>query len=81
MAVVGAADLVEGAIARAMARVLAPALAGADPLVRRSERADFQSNVAFALAKRANRAALVRLTGATLAQGLDLLGLAAPPRL
>jgi arginyl-tRNA synthetase len=39
---------VSGAIDRAV-----PAVAGADPLVRRSEHADFQSNASVALAKRA----------------------------
>ena len=47
-AVVGTTDLVEGAVAAAMARVLPSAMAGADPLVRRSDHADFQSNVALA---------------------------------
>src|SRR5690606_35109271 len=42
------ADTVSQAIAHAY-----PELAGADPLVRRSEHADFQSNAALALAKRA----------------------------
>jgi len=42
------ADSVSQAIAHAY-----PELAGADPLVRRSEHADFQSNAALALAKRA----------------------------
>ncbi len=41
------ADSVSQAIARAR-----PELAGADPVVRRSEHADFQSNAALALAKR-----------------------------
>jgi arginyl-tRNA synthetase len=41
---------VSGAIDRAL-----PDLAGADPVVRRSEHADFQSNAALALAKRARR--------------------------
>jgi arginyl-tRNA synthetase len=43
---------VETAVSGAIDRVL-PELAGADPLVRRSEHADFQSNAALALAKRA----------------------------
>src|SRR6185436_14173738 len=42
---------VEEAVAAALGRVR-PELAGADPLVRRSDRADFQSNVALASAKR-----------------------------
>ncbi|WP_449224295.1 arginine--tRNA ligase [Amycolatopsis pigmentata] len=42
------AGAVSGAIGRAR-----PELAGADPLVRRSEHADFQSNAALALSKRA----------------------------
>ncbi|HEY0344027.1 MAG TPA: arginine--tRNA ligase [Solirubrobacteraceae bacterium] len=43
---------VESAVAGAIGRAL-PDLADADPGVRRSEHADFQSNVALALAKRA----------------------------
>ena len=43
---------VEGAVRAAIDRAL-PELAGADPVVRRSEHADFQSNAALALAKRA----------------------------
>ncbi|WP_083418951.1 arginine--tRNA ligase [Pseudofrankia sp. BMG5.36] len=42
------ADAVSGAIGR-----VRPELAGADPVVRRSEHADFQANAALALAKRA----------------------------
>ena len=42
---------VEAAVSGAIGQVL-PDLAGADPLVRRSDRADFQSNVALASAKR-----------------------------
>ena len=43
---------VEAAVGAAIDRVL-PEMAGADPVVRRSEHADFQSNAALALAKRA----------------------------
>jgi arginyl-tRNA synthetase len=43
---------VEAAVCGAVDRVL-PEWAGADPAVRRSERADFQSDAAFALSKRA----------------------------
>ncbi len=42
---------VEVAVSGAIARVL-PEIAGADPVVRRSEHADFQSNAVLALAKR-----------------------------
>jgi arginyl-tRNA synthetase len=45
---------IEDAVTAAIAEAL-PDLAGADPLVRRSEHADFQSNAALALAKRARR--------------------------
>jgi arginyl-tRNA synthetase len=41
------------AVAGAMARALPAELAGADPLVRRSEHADFQANAALSLAKKA----------------------------
>jgi arginyl-tRNA synthetase len=44
---------VETAVSGAIDRAL-PRLAGADPVVRRSEHADFQSNAALALAKRAH---------------------------
>jgi arginyl-tRNA synthetase len=54
--VVGTLGLVEGVVAAAMGRVLPQPLAAADPIVRRSEHADFQSNVALDLAKRAQRA-------------------------
>nr|WP_275941533.1 arginine--tRNA ligase [Planosporangium mesophilum] len=47
--------MVETAVSAAMAQVLPAELAGGDPLVRRSEHADFQSNVALALAKQAKR--------------------------
>ncbi len=43
-------DQVADAVARAIGRVR-PELAGADPVVRRSEHADFQSNAALALRK------------------------------
>ncbi|WP_165988379.1 arginine--tRNA ligase [Streptomyces sp. YIM 98790] len=46
------ADEVEAAVSAAMAGTLPPELAGQDPLVRRSDHADFQSNVALPLAKR-----------------------------
>ncbi|MCK9894106.1 arginine--tRNA ligase [Frankia sp. AgB32] len=45
---------IEAAVAGAIGRAL-PDLAGADPVVRRSDHADFQSNAALALAKRARR--------------------------
>ena len=47
-------DQVEAAFARAIGQVV-PDLAGADPVIRPSERADFQANAALALAPRANR--------------------------
>ena len=51
-AVGSVAQQVEEAVSAAL-RQVRPELAGADPLVRRSDRADFQSNVALASAKRA----------------------------
>ncbi len=48
-------NLVDAAVSAAMARVLPADLAGSDPLVRRSEHADFQSNIALAVAKQAGR--------------------------
>jgi arginyl-tRNA synthetase len=50
--VVSLARQVEAAVSTAL-RQARPELDGADPLVRRSDRADFQSNVALASAKRA----------------------------
>jgi arginyl-tRNA synthetase len=50
-AVGGLAQQVEGAVTTALGRVR-PELSGADPLVRRSDRADFQSNVALSSAKK-----------------------------
>src|SRR5689334_2111148 len=52
---VAAKSLVDAAVSAAMARVLPAELAGSDPLVRRSEHADFQSNIALAIAKQAGR--------------------------
>ena len=49
----GAKDLVDAAVAEAMLRVLPGELSVGDPLVRRSERADYQSNAALGLAKKA----------------------------
>ncbi|NJQ08708.1 arginine--tRNA ligase [Streptomyces lonarensis] len=43
---------VEAAVSAAMGAVVPADLAGEDPLVRRSDHADFQSNVALSLAKR-----------------------------
>jgi len=45
-------DVTRDAVARAMGAVLPAELAEADPLVRRSERADFQANAALSLAKK-----------------------------
>ncbi|MDT3398081.1 arginine--tRNA ligase [Streptomyces sp. B1866] len=50
------ADEVSAAVSAAMAAALPVELAGEDPLVRRSDRADFQSNVALSLAKRVGQA-------------------------
>jgi len=47
------AEDVESVVREAMARVLPAELASRDPLVRRSDHADFQSDVALAVAKRA----------------------------
>jgi arginyl-tRNA synthetase len=51
--VLGAKAQVDAAVAEAMVRVLPRGLAAGDPLVRRSDRADYQSNAAPALAKAA----------------------------
>ncbi|MFF3569234.1 arginine--tRNA ligase [Nocardia jiangxiensis] len=47
---------VAGAVSQAMSAALPAEVAGADPLVRRSDHADFQSNVALSLAKKIGRA-------------------------
>ncbi|MFD4434117.1 arginine--tRNA ligase, partial [Nocardia sp. NPDC058497] len=57
------------AVAEAIARVR-PEMADADPVVRRSDRADFQSNAALPLAKRVGMAP--QQLGADLAAGVDL---------
>ncbi|WP_125775811.1 arginine--tRNA ligase [Antribacter gilvus] len=44
---------VEAAVSAALAQVLPAELAGTDPVVRRSDRADFQANGALAVAKKA----------------------------
>ncbi|MEV5650515.1 arginine--tRNA ligase [Nocardia sp. NPDC052254] len=64
-------DLVADAVSRAVS-VVRPDVAGADPVVRRSAHADFQSNVALALAKRV-KAKPIEL-GADLASSLELTG-------
>lgn len=46
---------VAAAVSEAMAAVLPAEFAGADPLVRRSDHADFQSNVALSLAKQVGK--------------------------
>ncbi|HEY1972705.1 MAG TPA: arginine--tRNA ligase, partial [Pseudonocardia sp.] len=47
------AESVRDGVARAMRQALPAELADADPLIRRSEHADFQANAAMSLAKRA----------------------------
>lgn len=54
--VVAIREQVEAAVSAAMTTALPTELAGADPLVRRSDHADFQSNVSLAVAKKARRA-------------------------
>jgi arginyl-tRNA synthetase len=51
--VVGAKARVEAAMSEGMVRVLPRGLASADPLVRRSDRTDYQSNAALGLARKA----------------------------
>ncbi len=48
-------EVAADAVTRAMRATLPPELRSADPLVRRSDHADFQSNVSLSLAKRAGR--------------------------
>jgi arginyl-tRNA synthetase len=55
--VVAIRQRVTSAVSAAAAQGLGPALGGVDPAVRRSERADFQSTVALAVAARAGRPA------------------------
>ena len=56
MTVVAIQDQVEAAVQAALTTVLPAELAGTDPAVRRSDRADFQANAPLAVAKRAGRA-------------------------
>ncbi|WP_423461896.1 arginine--tRNA ligase [Promicromonospora sp. MS192] len=54
--VVAIKDQVEAAVRAALSEVLPAELAGADPVVRRSDRADFQANGTLAVARKAGRA-------------------------
>ncbi|WP_036968958.1 arginine--tRNA ligase [Promicromonospora kroppenstedtii] len=54
--VVAIQDQVEAAVQAALSQVLPAELAGTDPVVRRSDRADYQSNGPLSVAKRAGRA-------------------------
>ncbi len=65
----------EAAVSEALNRVVPAEFAGADPVVRRSERADFQANAALALAKRVGSSPR-DLAGRVLAS-LDASGLVA----
>jgi len=67
--IVTAKNLVEEAVTAAMTQVVPAELAGVDPLVRRSEHADFQSSVALSLAKPARRSP--RDLAAAVAAALD----------
>jgi arginyl-tRNA synthetase len=53
--VVAIKDQVEAAVQAALSQVLPAELAGTDPVVRRSDRADFQANGTLAVAKKAVR--------------------------
>jgi arginyl-tRNA synthetase len=53
--VVAIKDQVEAAVQAALSQVLPAELAGTDPVVRRSDRADFQANGTLAVAKKAAR--------------------------
>src|SRR5438552_7924679 len=67
--VVGTKDLVAAAVSAAMAQALPAGPAGGDPLVRRSEHADFQSNVALSTARTTGRPA--REVAAAIAAAVD----------
>lgn len=56
MTVVAIQDQVEAAVKAALTQVLPAELAGTDPVVRRSDRADFQANGTLAVAKKVGRA-------------------------
>ena len=75
--VVGAKALVDAAMTQVMVRVLPRELATGDPLVRRSDRADYQSNAALGLAKKAGLAprdlAGSLLAGFAALEGADLV--------
>lgn len=66
-------DRVADAVSAAIGSVR-PDLAGADPVVRRSEHADFQSNAALALAKRAKARPADLATALTDALAADVIG-------
>ncbi len=66
-------DQVAGAVSDAIAHAR-PELAGADPVVRRSEHADFQSNAALALAKPARTRPADLATSLSNALGGDVIG-------
>ncbi|MGW8566790.1 arginine--tRNA ligase [Isoptericola sp. NPDC055881] len=55
MTIVAIKDQVEAAVRAALTQALPAELAGADPVVRRSDRADFQANGALAVAKAVGR--------------------------
>jgi arginyl-tRNA synthetase len=67
--VVAIKDQVEAAVQAALSQVLPAELAGTDPVVRRSDHADFQANGTLAVAKKAGRAP--RDIGADVAERLD----------
>ena len=70
-------DRVGAAVSAAIAAVR-PELAGADPVVRRSERADFQANAALALAKRVKARPADLAAALTDALDDDVLGTVEP---
>ena len=82
--VAGVAETLSEFVAAALARVLPAGSAGADPLVRRSDRADYQSTVALAVARVAGTSpvalagALAREVPGAVVSGPGFLNLTAP---
>ena len=70
-------DVLAQRVKDALVEAFGPEYAGADPLIRPSQFADFQANVALPLAKRLGRPP--REVATELAGHLDLAGVAGPP--
>src|SRR5258705_6716916 len=70
-------DVLAQRVSAALGAAFGPEYAGADPVIRPSSFADYQSNAALPLAKRLGRAP--RDIAADIVRHLDLAGVAEPP--